>query len=442
SNNEDGFRIEQSTDGVTFTPAATTGADVTTRSIMGLITQTTYYYRVRAFNGAGDSGYSNTANATTTLETIPTAPSGLTGNVASASGINLSWQDKSNNEQGFRIERCLGAGCVSLMQIAEVGPNTTTFSDTGLSTNSIYRYRVRAFNGAGNSSYSNSIERKTLEAAGAVLVRQGSVWKYLDNGSNQGTAWRETFFNDSAWSSGPAKLGYGDNDEATVVSYGPAAGNKYITTYFRHTFNVSNASLYEGLTLQLKRDDGAIVYLNGVEVWRVDMPTGNTTYTTPASVATDAQGFLELRAISASNLVNGTNVIAVEIHQIDRGSSDIALDLQLLGTGSAIVFNLQSPESHTVDDRTSLRESAMTSALYLNLNESTRDWDRFNHGEHGENFNLSSMRRSLPITKSPNLTVPAHLSPSSQTHHSVIPCPSSSIQVMACSTSGIMMTID
>src|SRR5262249_29214824 len=116
------------------------------------------------------------------------------------------------------------------------------------------------------------------------LVAAGSVWKYLDNGSNQGTAWRTTAFNDSAWGAGPAQLGYGDGDEQTVLSYGPNPNNKYITTYFRRAFTVANPSAYTGgLTLNLLRDDGAVVYLNGTEVWRSNMPSGAIGYRTLAA---------------------------------------------------------------------------------------------------------------------------------------------------------------
>ena len=76
-------------------------------------------------------------------------------------------------------------------------------------------------------------------------IHAGSTWEYLDNGSDQGTAWRNPGFDDSGWASGLAELGYGDGDEATVVSYGPDQQNKYCTTYFRHTFDVTDASIYE-----------------------------------------------------------------------------------------------------------------------------------------------------------------------------------------------------
>src|SRR3990172_10841868 len=93
-------------------------------------------------------------------------------------------------------------------------------------------------------------------SAQTTLVAAGDSWKYLDNGTDQGTAWYGTGFNDASWASGNAQLGYGDGDEMTVVSYGPSSTNKYITTYFRKTITVADASLYASYSLGVKRDDG------------------------------------------------------------------------------------------------------------------------------------------------------------------------------------------
>ncbi len=166
------------------------------------------------------------------------------------------------------------------------------------------------------------------------LVSAGSTWKYLDNGSNQGTAWRAASFNDSGWSSGAAQLGYGDGDEATLLSFGPNASNKFITTYFRHAFSVANPSIFTSLTLRVLRDDGAVVYLNGTEVWRTNMPAGPVGHTTPASVAiggADENTFFQTN-ISPNFLVSGTNVLALELHQANVTSTDVSFDLQLIGT--------------------------------------------------------------------------------------------------------------
>ena len=84
-------------------------------------------------------------------------------------------------------------------------------------------------------------------AAQDELIGATSTWKYLDDGTNQGTAWRMPAFDDSLWDAGPAELGYGDGNEATLVEYGPDPGNKYITTYFRQDFDVVNPASYVSL---------------------------------------------------------------------------------------------------------------------------------------------------------------------------------------------------
>jgi hypothetical protein len=158
ANNEDGFKVErcQASDCTNFTQIATVGPNVTTFANTGLEANTTYFYRVRAYNSVDDSSYSNTANDTTqALPALPNAPSNLTATAVSSSQINLTWADNSNNETGFKIERCKGSSCANFAQIATVGANVTSYSNTHLSRNSTYKYRVRAYNTAGNSGYSN-----------------------------------------------------------------------------------------------------------------------------------------------------------------------------------------------------------------------------------------------------------------------------------------------
>ena len=91
----------------------------------------------------------------------------------------------------------------------------------------------------------------TVIAQTVSIIPQNASWKYLDNGSNQGTAWRTTTFNDASWASGNAELGYGDGGEATVIKYGPNASNRYRTTYFRKAFTVSAPTNYSTFTLGL-----------------------------------------------------------------------------------------------------------------------------------------------------------------------------------------------
>jgi hypothetical protein len=163
--NETGFKIErcQTAGCSNFAEIAQVGANVTAFSNTGLTASTSYSYRVRATNLGGDAAYSNTASATTqATQTVPAAPSNLVATAVSTSQINLSWTDNANNETGFKIERCQGNGCSNFVQIAQVGANVTTFSNTGLARNTRYRYRVRAFNAVGNSGYSNIATARTL----------------------------------------------------------------------------------------------------------------------------------------------------------------------------------------------------------------------------------------------------------------------------------------
>ncbi|HYG35514.1 MAG TPA: hypothetical protein VEC99_12050, partial [Clostridia bacterium] len=168
--------------------------------------------------------------------------------------------------------------------------------------------------------------------AGTILVPSGATWKYLDNGTNAGTAWREPGFDDSSWPSGPAELGYGDQKdgrpENTVINSGPDQ-SKHVTYYFRHTFVVDDPARFGGLTVKLKRDDGGIVYLNGTNVFSSNMPVGPVDFKTEADLANDdGTVFYTTNALS-SLLVAGTNTIAVEIHQESVTSSDLSFDLQL-----------------------------------------------------------------------------------------------------------------
>lgn len=183
-------------------------------------------------------------------------------------------------------------------------------------------------------------------AADPPLLPSRSVWKYLDTGIAQPASWTTVGFDDSRWSSGPAELGYGDGDEATVVGFGPDPSRRYITTYFRQKFEVPSPGSIGSLRLRLIRDDGAVVYINGVEVFRNNMPAGPIGFNTPASstVSDDAEGVWVEATIAAHVLVAGTNVVAVEVHQAGASSSDLSFAFELLGdAGQATPDLLRGP---------------------------------------------------------------------------------------------------
>lgn len=164
---ETGYKIERSVNGVNWTQVGTTGTDVTSFQDTTVSANTTYQYRVRATNAGGDSAFSNLASATTpatpTAPVAPVAPSNLGAVAVNARRVDLSWRDNSGNESGFRIERSSNGGR-NWSQIAQVGANTTSFSDTSVSRLKTYVYRVRAFNSVGNSAYSNAVQVSTPSA--------------------------------------------------------------------------------------------------------------------------------------------------------------------------------------------------------------------------------------------------------------------------------------
>ena len=185
------------------------------------------------------------------------------------------------------------------------------------------------------------------------LISTGAIWRYHDKGQDLGTAWVELAFNDSGWSNGAAQLGYGDGDEATVVGYGPNSGAKYMTTYFRRGFNISDPTSFTSLNLRVMRDDGVVVYLNGSEIFRHNMPGGAIGYLTPASsgIGGADESTFYTASINPGYLVFGANIIAAEIHQNAANSTDISFELALAGQQSFIApYITTQPQSQTMSE--------------------------------------------------------------------------------------------
>jgi hypothetical protein len=170
------------------------------------------------------------------------------------------------------------------------------------------------------------------EIATAYNFNQDGHWKYLDNGSDQGTGWQATAFIDSSWASGDGEFGYGDGDENTVVGYGSDSNNKYQTTYFRKNINITAPDLlYTSLKMNAIRDDGMVVYIDGVKVWQdhISDPVSYTSYAdTPAIGGTDETTFITT-SIPNPFTVTGSHTISVEIHQVNATSSDISFNFDL-----------------------------------------------------------------------------------------------------------------
>ena len=172
-----------------------------------------------------------------------------------------------------------------------------------------------------------------------ALISIGSTWKYSDTGENFGSSllveghavysdsnWKHPKFNDSNWKSGKGEFGYGENDEITDLSYGDDVNNKHITSYFRHSFTIEKTDKLLAARLELKRDDGAIVYLNGHEVDRSNLRRGLVTGKTLAETASDDGNNFHEITVPIELIREGRNVFAVEVHQTKPTSSDVSFD--------------------------------------------------------------------------------------------------------------------
>lgn len=181
-----------------------------------------------------------------------------------------------------------------------------------------------------------------------TLLPRGSVWRYSDADIDLGTNWISPRFSDRDWAHGPAQLGFGDGDEATFLHSGLDPFFKPITTYFRQDFeNMANLASY---TLRVVRDDGVIVYVDGREVFRNNLPAGAVTHATLAS--SDLSGTAENAFITATinlSLSPGSHAIAAEVHQSSPASSDLSFDLELIGVGNPL------PQAEIVSPASGLR---------------------------------------------------------------------------------------
>ncbi len=214
-----------------------------------------------------------------------------------------------------------------------------------------------------------------LEAEAAVttqaLVTAGEAgWKYHDAGTAPSADWTTLGFDDSAWGSGSAPLGYDSNGAdtwiVTPVSYGLDPANKPLTTWYRKTFTVADASAVVGLAATLMVDDGCVVYLNGQELFRDGLAPGDVNEFTAANRTvggTDESDYgpIVIADDKTSLLVDGVNVIAVEVHQDKVTSSDTCIDLTL-DAQVATPTNSYSNDLFTISG-TELRVKAGSAAL-------------------------------------------------------------------------------
>ncbi len=186
-----------------------------------------------------------------------------------------------------------------------------------------------------------------------VVFKAGTNWMYYDQGSLPNSNWRLRVYSTSDWNTGTAPLGYSNIFSVnTTLDYGGDASNKRPTYYFRKTFMIDDdINENDVFHLNYTLDDGCIIYVNGQEVGRVNMNTGTATYETYASISASTLPLSGSMEIPASRFVEGTNVIAVEVHNISASSSDICWDASL----TRVVTTDASEEENYYSDQEELQ---------------------------------------------------------------------------------------
>lgn len=292
----------------------------------------------RASPGPASPGFENTGNRPPKVQVSPdqdliSATYPVTVNLSGTGSDD--GQPNPPNVLTYQWSQISGPGVVVFASETAL---TTTAQLSGIGT---YILRLTANDGEA-SAYSDMTISVNRPLGELKLTTSGLVWKFWDQGTNLGTNWSQIGFNDSAWLAGPSQLGYGDGDEITAVGFGANGSAKYWTTYFRRAIIIPMGTKIASATARLIRDDGAVVYIGGTEVWRNNMPETPIAFNTIATATvggTDETTWIE-QGIDASTLRPGTNIVAVEIHQSTASSSDISFDFELI---AQVVSSNQPP---------------------------------------------------------------------------------------------------
>jgi hypothetical protein len=242
STNETGFKIERkTTTGGTYSEISQVGANVSTYNNTGLSGGTQYCYRVRSYNGAGNSAYSN-ESCNTTLPDAPNAPLNLVANlVQNPVSVELTWTDNSTNEEGFVIEKETATD--AFIVIDSVGANVSTFTDLNV-TFLTYNYRIRAFNVTGTSTYSNIAlvtvpVELTSFTANVVSGKVNLNWQTATETNNSGFNVERKSFDAHDWNTLSFINGNGTTTEPQSYSFVDenVAAGKYLYRLKQVDFN-------------------------------------------------------------------------------------------------------------------------------------------------------------------------------------------------------------
>ena len=246
--------------------------------------------------------------------TPPAVPGNLRSPAPLGDGVTLTWSASADDTATVEYRVSRDGVPVGTTAVA-------TFKDFGVAPATTYRYEVVAADAAGNLSGPRSLVLTTEDAAPTLLPRR-ATWSFFSRGTLPAAGWYAPGFDDSGWSRGAGELGFGEGDEQTYIS--PLG----VAHYFRTTFTPPADTGVRSARLRMVVDDGAVVYLNGTEIGRSNMPGGTVTETTTATTAIggDAEQTYQSMTVPVSSLRAGPNVLAVEVHNSSTLSSDVSFD--------------------------------------------------------------------------------------------------------------------
>ncbi|MBT5691351.1 MAG: cadherin-like domain-containing protein [Opitutae bacterium] len=282
---------------------------------------TTYFYAFYATNSGGIS-WTETANTFTTRANQP--PSALIEEYKATEGVILSvaadqglLANDTDPEKDPLTANVLTKPSGGTLELAVDGSFTYT-PNQGFSGTDSFTYITA-------DPYDNAISTHTW-------ISRSDEWKYRDESAAPDPKWQTPGFNDSSWKSGPAELGYGDNDEKTNLDYGDDAKNKTPSYYFRKTFSLPEGAQPLSANILFKRDDAAALYINGAEFHRDNNLAKVAGHNDYANGNVQNENTYVQANLDPALLLAGNNLLAAEVHQGNATSSDLSFDLELTGT--------------------------------------------------------------------------------------------------------------
>ncbi|WCJ59826.1 immunoglobulin domain-containing protein [Fontisphaera persica] len=312
---------------------------------------------------------------TSRVAVLNVAPDEIKPAVATVSGVGAAKvrvvfseavrASTATNAGNYTVFLPSGGGSIAVQSVTLLNTNTVELTLAAPRQYAVeYYLTVRNVQDLAQTPNTIFTQTETIPAEyNMPIFQMNHVWKYNTNGTDLGTAWRNVGYNDADWPSGQGILGFEDSaatlaafaaaGESVRTDFGSLTGRSIPTYYFRTTFTNTNTISGLGLMVEGWIDDGAIFFLNGVEVGRWTSPgtwTDPVVFTSLVSAAASPEGTVKTVVLDATPLRFGENTLAVEVHQNSLTSSDVVLGIRLNQVIPAPLAITQQPQGTNIFD--------------------------------------------------------------------------------------------